>query len=106
MAVEMGCGFVPIRKAGKLPSEAIAEEYELEYGSSTIEIHRDAASPGDRVLLVDDVLATGGTMAATCRLIERLDVQVAGLSFLVELSSLDGRSKLDGYRIESLLKYD
>ena len=106
MALEMQCGFVPVRKAGKLPAEVIREEYELEYGSSSIEVHRDAVDTGSRVLLVDDVLATGGTMRATCRLVEQLGVSIAAVCFLVELRSLEGRAKLDGYRVESVVQYD
>ena len=106
MALEMQCGFVPVRKAGKLPAEVIREDYELEYGSSSIEVHRDAVDTGSRVLLVDDVLATGGTMRATCRLVEQLGVSIAAVCFLVELRSLEGRAKLDGYRVESVVQYD
>ena len=106
MALEMQCGFVPVRKAGKLPAEVIREDYELEYGSSSIEVHRDAVDTGSRVLLVDDVLATGGTMRATCRLVEQLEVSIAAVCFLVELRSLEGRAKLDGYRVESVVQYD
>ena len=106
MALEMQCGFVPVRKAGKLPAEAIREDYDLEYGSSSIEVHRDAVDTGTRVLLVDDVLATGGTMQATCRLVERLGVSIVGVCFLVELRSLEGRAKLDGYRVESVVQYE
>ena len=106
MALAMQCGFVPVRKAGKLPAEVIREDYELEYGSSSIEVHRDAVDIGSRVLLVDDVLATGGTMRATCRLVEQLGVSIAAVCFLVELRSLEGRSKLDGYRVESVVQYD
>ena len=106
MALEMQCGFVPVRKAGKLPADALREDYDLEYGSSSIEVHRDAVRTGGRVLLVDDVLATGGTMGATCRLVEQLGVTIAGVSFLVELLSLEGRVKLEGYRVESVVQYD
>jgi adenine phosphoribosyltransferase len=106
MALEMQCGFVPVRKAGKLPGEALREDYDLEYGSSSIEVHRDAVETGARVLLVDDVLATGGTMRATCRLVEQLEVKIVGVCFLVELRSLEGRAKLEEYRVESVLQYD
>ena len=106
MALAMQCGFVPVRKAGKLPAEVIREDYELEYGSSSIEVHCDAVDTGSRVLLVDDVLATGGTMRATCRLVEQLGVSIAAVCFLVELRSLEGRAKLDGYRVESVVQYD
>ena len=105
MATAIGCGFIPVRKAGKLPSEVIGDEYELEYGTAAIEIHRDAVSAGDRVLLVDDVLATGGTMAASCRLVEQLSATIVGICFLVELSFLAGRQQLDDYRVESVLSY-
>lgn len=105
MAMEMKCGFVPVRKAGKLPADVIREDYDLEYGSSSLEVHRDAVRTGGRVLLVDDVLATGGTMGATCRLVEQLGVTIAGVSFLVELRSLEGRAKLEGYRVESVVEY-
>jgi len=102
VAVELGAGFVPIRKPGKLP----AETYELEYGTDTVEIHTDAVRPGQRVLMVDDLLATGGTMAAACRLVERLGGTVVGIAFLVELEFLSGRSRLADYRIVSLAGYD
>jgi adenine phosphoribosyltransferase len=106
MALAMQCGFVPVRKAGKLPAEVIREDYELEYGSSSIEVHRDAVDTGSRVLLVDDVLATGGTMRATCRLVEQLEVSIVAVCFLLELRSLEGRAKLNGYRVESVVQYD
>lgn len=99
-------GFVPVRKAGKLPWNIESQEYELEYGSDLLEIHRDAVAPGERALIVDDVLATGGTAAATVRLVERLGGEVVGLGFLIELSFLGGRSKLEGHEIVSLLTYD
>lgn len=100
-----GAGFVPVRKAGKLPWHIEKEEYELEYGSDLLEIHQDAVGPGDAVLVVDDVLATGGTAAATCRLVERLGATVAGLGFVLELTFLSGRSKLEGRDLMSLLTY-
>lgn len=105
VAIHCGAGFVPIRKPGKLPAEVESEEYELEYGSDLIEIHRDAISTGDKVLIVDDVLATGGTAAASVRLVERLGGEVAGLAFLIELSFLGGRSRIDGYETHSLIDY-
>ena len=105
VAYRYGAGFTPVRKAGKLPWDVEREEYELEYGSDLLEIHRDAVQPGDRVLVVDDVLATGGTAAATVRLAERLGAEVVGLGFLIELSFLDGRSKLEGREIVSLITY-
>jgi adenine phosphoribosyltransferase len=100
-----GAGFVPVRKAGKLPWQIEREEYELEYGTDLLEIHRDAVSPGDQVLVVDDVIATGGTAAATCRLVERLGGSVVGLGFVIELTFLGGRSKLDGRNMHSLVTY-
>lgn len=105
VADRLGAGFVPVRKAGKLPWEIEQQEYELEYGSDLLEIHRDALHPGERVLVVDDVLATGGTAAATVRLVERLGAEVVGLGFALELSFLGGRSKLTGHTIASLLEY-
>jgi adenine phosphoribosyltransferase len=106
VAYHFGAGFVPVRKAGKLPWESEAEEYELEYGTETLEIHRDAFSAGERVLIVDDVLATGGTARATARLVERLGAKVVGIAFLVELRFLNGRDKLQGFEVLSLLPYD
>tara|TARA_A100001037_G_scaffold279627_1_gene281647 strand:- start:2518 stop:3030 length:513 start_codon:yes stop_codon:yes gene_type:complete len=105
IAQSVGCGFVPIRKPGKLPADTISVSYELEYGEDTVEIHRDAVGEGDRVLLVDDVLATGGTMAAAGELIRKTGASIAGLVFLVELSFLDGRARLDGEDIHSVLTY-
>jgi adenine phosphoribosyltransferase len=106
VAYRFGAGFVPIRKAGKLPWDIEREEYELEYGSDRLEIHRDAVHPGENVLIVDDVLATGGTASATVRLVERLGANVLGLGFVVELAFLHGRDKLDGQDLVSLLVYD
>ena len=105
VAYLLDAGFVPVRKAGKLPHEIEAEEYALEYGTDLLEIHRDAISPGQRVLVVDDVLATGGTAAATIRLVERLGATVAGLGFLIELGFLGGRAKLPDREIVSLIEY-
>jgi len=99
-------GFVPARKAGKLPWEIESEEYALEYGTDLLEIHRDAVHPGERVLIVDDVIATGGTARAAARLVERLGGEVVGLAFLIELRSLEGRRLLDGYDVHSVLTYD
>jgi adenine phosphoribosyltransferase len=99
-------GFVPVRKGGKLPWEIEREEYELEYGTDLLEIHRDAVAQGERVLIVDDVIATGGTAAATARLVERLGGVVLGFAFVIELGFLEGRKKIDGYRIHSLVTYD
>src|SRR5207248_5462831 len=94
VAYRFGAGFIPIRKAGKLPWEIEREEYELEYGTDLLEIHRDAVAPGERVLIVDDVIATGGTAAATARLAERLGGVVLGFAFVIELGFLEGRKKL------------
>jgi adenine phosphoribosyltransferase len=105
VAYRMGAGFVPVRKAGKLPWAVIREEYSLEYGTDKLEIHRDAIRPGERVLVIDDVLATGGTAAATVRLVEALDGVVVGVGVLIELADLGGRAKLDGYVVESLARY-
>jgi len=106
IAYRFNAGFVPVRKAGKLPWEIEQEEYELEYGTDALEVHRDAVAPGQSVLIVDDVLATGGTAAATVRLVERLGGTVAGLGFIVELAFLTGRSRLEGYDLLSLITYD
>lgn len=106
IAVKNKIPLVIMRKPGKLPAEAYAEEYELEYGRASMEIHRDALNEGDRALIVDDVLATGGTAAAAARLIERCGAKVAGFAFLAELGPLGGRSKLSGAEIVSLLRYD
>jgi adenine phosphoribosyltransferase len=97
--------FVLIRKLGKLPADTISEEYQLEYGTSTVEVHRDAATEGDRVLIVDDLLATGGTALAAAKLIEKLGADVVGFAFLVELDFLNGREKLIGYELSTLIKY-
>jgi adenine phosphoribosyltransferase len=105
VAYHFGAGFVPLRKAGKLPYETVAESYDLEYGTETLEIHVDAFDPGDRVLIVDDVLATGGTARAACNLVERAGAQVAGLAFAIELEFLKGASQLEDYDYVSLLRY-
>jgi adenine phosphoribosyltransferase len=106
IAYQLGIPFVPIRKRGKLPYRTRQMTYELEYGTDTIEVHEDAVRRGQNVLLVDDLLATGGTMAACCRLIESLGAKVAGIAFVVELSFLNGRQKLDGYDVLSLVAYE
>ena len=106
VAYRLGAGFIPVRKAGKLPWEIEREEYALEYGTDVLEMHRDAIGPGDRILVVDDVLATGGTASATGRLAERLGGELVGFGFLVELGFLGGRAKLAGYEAASLLHYD
>ena len=105
MAYQLGAGLVPVRKLGKLPAETITVEYALEYGSNTLEIHRDAIQPGQRVLIVDDLLATGGTVKGTIELVERLHGDVAGLAFLVELDFLKGRDRLEGRRVTSVVQY-
>ena len=106
LARELGAGFVPVRKRGKLPAAVIEEEYELEYGRDVLAIHEDAIGKGQKVLVVDDLLATGGTMAATLRLVERLGGKVVACEFLIELTFLKGRDRLKGYRVESLIQYD
>lgn len=105
LADRLGAGFVPVRKLGKLPAETIEVEYDLEYGTATLEIHRDAISPGQRVLVVDDLLATGGTVLGTIELVRRLGGEIAGLSFMVELTALGGRAKLGEFVIHTLLAY-
>lgn len=104
MATAMGKGFIPIRKPGKLPGEILSINYELEYGSNQVEIHRDAISAGEKVIIIDDLLATGGTIAATVKLIEELGGKVKGIGFLYELGILNGRKQLMGHDIFSLLK--
>lgn len=105
LAYALGTGFVPIRKPKKLPAATERQDYALEYGIDTIEIHRDAIEPGQRVLIVDDVLATGGTAAAAALLVEKLGGHVAGLSFVIELEFLNGRTRLPGRHIDSLVRY-
>ena len=105
VAVRVGAGFVPVRKPGKLPWTVVSESYSLEYGTDTLEIHADALREGDSVVIVDDVLATGGTAAATIRLVESLGAKVAGLVFLIELPDLGGRKLIDGYKIDSVLNF-
>ena len=105
VALALGVGFVPIRKSGKLPHTTVAAEYALEYGTATIEIHTDAIQPGQRVLLLDDVLATGGTAAAAAGLLEQIGAEVVALSFLIELDFLNGRELLAGRDVRSLLRY-
>jgi adenine phosphoribosyltransferase len=106
VAVTFGAGFIPVRKAGKLPWQIEKEEYELEYGTDLLEIHRDALRPGERVLVIDDVLATGGTAAATVRLVEKLGAQVVGLGFVIELAFLHGRERLGEHDTVSLVAYE
>ena len=105
LALRFDVGFVPIRKPGKLPAETISEEYTLEYGSNTIEMHADALGAGDRVLVVDDLLATGGTAAAACSLVERAGAQVEAVAFVIELEFLNGREKLAGRDAISLITF-
>lgn len=103
VAYRLGAGFTPVRKAGKLPWSVEAEEYALEYGTDRLEVHVDAVVPGERVLIIDDVLATGGTAAATVRLLERVGAEVVGLGFILELTFLHGRERLTGYEVDTLL---
>ncbi len=106
LASRLGVGFVPIRKRGKLPAEKIQEEYALEYGTDVVEIHKDAIQQGEKVLLHDDLLATGGTIVAATKLVERLGGEIVGISFLIELTFLHGREKLRGYDLFSIVQYD
>lgn len=106
VALRLGVGFVPIRKPGKLPWRTVRRAYDLEYGTDALEVHEDAVRPGQRVLIVDDVLATGGTAAAACALLESLGAEIAGVSVLVELAFLPGRAKLVGHHFSSLLTYE
>ena len=105
LAYNLGAGFVPVRKPKKLPAETERISYELEYGMDTLEMHKDAVRPGMRVVIADDLLATGGTALASVRLVEKLGGQVAGVSFVIELEALKGRDRLVGYDVVSLLKY-
>ena len=106
IAVALDAGFIPVRKLGKLPWQTAQESYELEYGSDALELHSDALDAGDRVLVIDDVLATGGTAAATVRLVERLGASVVGLGFILELGFLNGRRKLAGHDLTALIHYE
>jgi adenine phosphoribosyltransferase len=106
VAYRLNAGFVPVRKPGKLPAETVRCEYALEYGNNCLEIHKDAIRKGQRVLIVDDLLATGGTAEATAKLASSLGAEIAGLGFVVELDFLNGREKLEGYEVTSLLHYD
>lgn len=106
LAYKLGVGVVPVRKAGKLPAETKKKEYALEYGTDAVEIHVDAIKPGDKVLVVDDLLATGGTISATVQLVEELGGEVIGVDFLIELTSLKGREKLNGYDVFSIIQYE
>ena len=106
LAARLGTGFIPVRKPGKLPAETVDVTYDLEYGQGSLHLHTDAVEPGERVLIIDDLLATGGTAAASCQLVEKLGGQVAGLGFIVELTFLNGRNKLPDRNVFSLLQYD
>lgn len=106
IAYNMNKAFVPVRKKGKLPCETVSMEYELEYGTATIEIHKDAIKPGQKVVIVDDLIATGGTIEAIIKLVEGLGGEVAGICFLMELKGLNGREKLEGYRVETVIEYE
>jgi len=106
VAEKLGAGFVPIRKKGKLPWQTESVSYDLEYGTDTVEVHRDAIESGGKVLMVDDLLATGGTMAAACKLVEKIGGEVAGITFLIELAGLQGREKLAGYKVISIISYE
>lgn len=105
VAVTLGIGFAPVRKPGKLPRETVSQSYDLEYGSNTLCMHKDAVKPGDKVIVIDDLLATGGTMEATVKIVEKLGGEVVGLAFLIELTELDGRQKLQDYDILTLISY-
>jgi adenine phosphoribosyltransferase len=105
IAYKLDAGFIPVRKLGKLPAETMSVEYALEYGSNTLQIHKDAITPGQRILIVDDLLATGGTVRGTIELVERLKGDIVGLAFLVELTALKGRERLSGYRTTSVIRY-
>jgi len=106
VAERLKAGFVPIRKPGKLPADVVNESYELEYGTDEIEMHSDAFGPGSKVLMVDDLLATGGTMAAACRLVEKLEGKIVGVTFLIELCFLNGRDRLKGYDVRSIIRVE
>jgi len=106
VAEKLGAGFIPIRKKGKLPFNTVSITYDLEYGTDTLEVHRDAVNKGSKVLMIDDLLATGGTMRAACELIEKVGGRIAGVVFLIELCSLRGREKLTGYNPKSIISYD
>ena len=106
LAAKLGVGFVPIRKPGKLPAEKVSETYELEYGNDTIEIHKDAINENDRVLIHDDLLATGGTMEAACKLVAKMGASIEQISFIIELDFLKGRDKFSKYDVQSLIHYN
>jgi adenine phosphoribosyltransferase len=106
LAAKIGAGFVPVRKKGKLPAATLAETYALEYGTDTLEIHKDAIAPGQKVLIVDDLLATGGTVGAVVKLVEKLKGNIVGISFLIELAFLKGRARLKQQNVHSIIVYD
>lgn len=106
IAYELGCGFVVMRKPGKLPADRIHTTYELEYGTDGLEVHRDAIQPGQRVLIVDDLLATGGTISAAAELVRALSGEIVGFSFFIELAYLNGKRRLEGHVVHSLITYD
>jgi adenine phosphoribosyltransferase len=106
LAYALGAGFVPVRKKGKLPGATISVEYDLEYGTDILEIHKDSIKPGQKVVIVDDLLATGGTIQSVARLVEALGGEVVSMDFIIELTGLNGREKLKNYRINSLVKYE
>ena len=105
VAYAMGKGFVPVRKPGKLPCEVISKSYDLEYGSNVLEMHRDALKPGDRIVVVDDLIATGGTTKAICELVEELGAEIVSLNFFIELEGLKGRDVLEGYKVNTIIQY-
>ncbi len=105
VAYAMKKGFIPVRKPGKLPCEVIAKSYDLEYGSNVLEMHKDALKPGDRVVVVDDLIATGGTTKAICELVEELGAEIVSLNFFIELEALKGREALEGYEVHSIIQY-
>lgn len=105
LAMEMGAGFVPVRKPGKLPADVVSQTYDLEYGTDTVEMHADAVESGTRVLIVDDVIATGGTAAATAQLVAQQGGELVGFAFVVELAFLEGRKRLEPHRVDSLIVY-
>jgi len=106
LAQKLNAGFVPVRKPGKLPAEKISENYSLEYGTDALEIHKDAIESGEKILIHDDLLATGGTVEAVCKMVEKLGGEIAGILFLVELSFLNGREKLNKYNVHSVVKIE
>lgn len=105
LAYQLGTGFIPVRKPGKLPAQTEKVTYQLEYGTDSLEIHKDAIQPGQKILIVDDLLATGGTASAVAQLVERLHGKVAGLGFIIELTFLNGRDRLKGYDVQTLIQY-